>query len=459
MLITPLFTLFLFTIPSLILSELLMVAEFFRHGAREPIYEFYDYDSYHSKGELTSVGMRQQYNLGSVLRHEYIDTLKFLSPEYDSSEIYVSSTNLNRTIISALSQLYGLYPLGTGPKIYNLSSEELYNPPFEINNTQFKYSAIENNQALPSFFQPIPIHNTGIEELILRPFDKSMCSLNKEWQTAQINTNLFKELNEEMNTTMENVKKMINLTKKIDLKTVAAVYDVFQNDIWAGKPLPKEFQGELKTNMSFVYNFWYYYVNFGTSRQKLTISGALFHEIRDYFDGKLKGIEKKKWLMYSAHETTLMMILSSLDLANAECLLKQWRDEENKTICLNIPEYASNILFELHKTEEKIFVKVRYNGNYIKEYEYNEFEALLNRSIHALAEDKEFNRVCKNEGIEKMREIQKSVSHEGFFLMIGIILGILGTGVFLYFRAKMIETKLRLLDESNVKVHSLKQIL
>ena len=459
MLTTPLFTLFLFSIPSLILSELLMVAEFFRHGAREPVYEYYDYDSYHSKGELTSVGMRQHYNLGSVLRHEYIDTLKFLSSEYESSEIYVSSTNLNRTIISALSQLFGLYPLGTGPKIYNLSSEDLYNPPFDINNTQFKYPAIENYQALPGFFQPIPIHSTGLDDLVLRPYDKRVCSLNKDWQTAQINTNLFKELNEELNLTMENVKKMLNLTEKINLKTVASVYDVFQNDIWAEKPLPKEFQGDLKRNMSFVYNFWYYYVSFGTERQKLTLSGALFHQIRDYFNTKLWGIQNKKWLMYSAHDTTLIMILSALDLANAKCLLNQWRKIENETICFNLPEYASNILFELHKTEEKTFVKVRYNGKYIKEYDYNEFEALLNRSINALAVDKEFNGICTSTSIEKIREIQKSVSHEGFFLMIGIILGILGMGILVYFRAKLIEKKLRLLDESNVKVNPLQQVV
>jgi hypothetical protein len=33
------------------------------------------------------------------------------------NEIEVYSTNVNRTIESVTSQLYGLYPLGTGPRM------------------------------------------------------------------------------------------------------------------------------------------------------------------------------------------------------------------------------------------------------------------------------------------------------------------------------------------------------
>ena len=95
------FTILLFlSFTCLISAELLIVAEFFRHGAREPVYELYDYKSYPSQGELTSVGMRQHYNLGSVLRHEYIDKVKLLSPQYPSSEIYISPTIASRFFVN-----------------------------------------------------------------------------------------------------------------------------------------------------------------------------------------------------------------------------------------------------------------------------------------------------------------------------------------------------------------------
>lgn len=61
--------------------------------------------------------MRQHQKFGELLRKEYIDTLGFLSPQYNPSEIEVYSTPLNRTKLSIQSQLYGLYPAGTGPRL------------------------------------------------------------------------------------------------------------------------------------------------------------------------------------------------------------------------------------------------------------------------------------------------------------------------------------------------------
>ena len=61
--------------------------------------------------------MRQHQTLGEIIRKEYIDNLGFLSPSYQEGEIEVFSTAINRTIQSAMSQLYGLYPPGSGTKL------------------------------------------------------------------------------------------------------------------------------------------------------------------------------------------------------------------------------------------------------------------------------------------------------------------------------------------------------
>ena len=98
-------------------SKLQMVVEIFRHGAREPIFNYWNAALFKNPGELTSVGMRQHFLLGSQLRKEYIEDQQFLSFSYDSKEIYIRSTDYNRTIMSALSQLNGLYPLGTGARV------------------------------------------------------------------------------------------------------------------------------------------------------------------------------------------------------------------------------------------------------------------------------------------------------------------------------------------------------
>lgn len=49
-------------------------------------------------GELSPTGMRQHYVLGDTLRKEYIETKKFLSEKYDYLELFVFSSDYNRTL-------------------------------------------------------------------------------------------------------------------------------------------------------------------------------------------------------------------------------------------------------------------------------------------------------------------------------------------------------------------------
>jgi len=47
--------------------------------------------------------MAQHVELGRRLRQRYIEELKFVGPRYNSHEIYVRSTDWNRTLTSAIS--------------------------------------------------------------------------------------------------------------------------------------------------------------------------------------------------------------------------------------------------------------------------------------------------------------------------------------------------------------------
>ncbi|VDK46417.1 unnamed protein product [Cylicostephanus goldi] len=59
-------------------------------------------------GQLSPIGMRQMYNLGKLIRRKYVDN-GFLSGKYSSKEIYIRSTDVNRTIISAMCNVMGMY--------------------------------------------------------------------------------------------------------------------------------------------------------------------------------------------------------------------------------------------------------------------------------------------------------------------------------------------------------------
>ena len=85
----------------------------FRHGARGS-YQSFDYrnwkdiinEKWIGAGELTLIGMRMHYLLGVAIRKKYKN---FLSLNYNPNEIYIISTNVNRTLVSAYSNLKGIF--------------------------------------------------------------------------------------------------------------------------------------------------------------------------------------------------------------------------------------------------------------------------------------------------------------------------------------------------------------
>ena len=87
-------------------EELRWAFEIFRHGARTPYdgmtknFEDCFGQKWIGKKELTGVGMHQHFLVGTRNRIKYINDKKLLSPIYDPREIYLISTDSNRTIMS-----------------------------------------------------------------------------------------------------------------------------------------------------------------------------------------------------------------------------------------------------------------------------------------------------------------------------------------------------------------------
>ena len=92
-------------------DNVIMIIEMARHGARAPIMDIYKrpWIEETGAGELTTIGERQRYNLGRQTRDKYpkLFTTKRMKPE----EVWVRSTSFNRTIMSAVSHVSGLFEL------------------------------------------------------------------------------------------------------------------------------------------------------------------------------------------------------------------------------------------------------------------------------------------------------------------------------------------------------------
>ena len=95
-------------------EKIAFVFELVRHGARAPI-EDRDLDKFPvGEGLLTPEGMRQRHLLGRYNRQRYVHDYNLISSEYTPGEVYMQSTNVNRTVQSGYSELMGLYPPGAG---------------------------------------------------------------------------------------------------------------------------------------------------------------------------------------------------------------------------------------------------------------------------------------------------------------------------------------------------------
>uniref|UniRef100_A0A1I7U4S1 Acid phosphatase n=1 Tax=Caenorhabditis tropicalis TaxID=1561998 RepID=A0A1I7U4S1_9PELO len=98
--------------------KLEFVQTLWRHGDRAALFPLYPiFESNWTFGgggfgQLTPLGMAQMKDLGALYRKIYVEDQEFLSHRYIGKEIYIRSTNVNRTIVSALSMLYGLFPPG-----------------------------------------------------------------------------------------------------------------------------------------------------------------------------------------------------------------------------------------------------------------------------------------------------------------------------------------------------------
>lgn len=103
-------------------ENLEQVLLFHRHGdrsftaclANSPGCGQYWADHYDGFGQLTPRGMYQLHRLGTFMRTRYADS-GFIGGNYSRADVYVRSTDYDRTLQSVTSLLQGLFPKGTGP--------------------------------------------------------------------------------------------------------------------------------------------------------------------------------------------------------------------------------------------------------------------------------------------------------------------------------------------------------
>ncbi|PAV63480.1 hypothetical protein WR25_01434 [Diploscapter pachys] len=287
-----------------------------RHGDRTPALPLWNEKEIFAEkwsegqGELTRKGMAQQYRLGDWMRSRYSG---FLGDRFDRAEIYVRSSDYNRTLMSAQANMAGMFP----PKEHEIWNKSL-------------------------LWQPVPVH-TMPREMDIQINQEADCpvakaELDRIWNSEEVLK--MKEQNKELLTFLgEKFNK-----PDLQLQDLWIVYDNLfcqqcHNDThqwpeWMTDTIFKRLVRVYDVTSQFEYH---------TDLLRRLRGGSLLKEIFERFKAKASGTlsKKTKFFAYSAHDSTIAALLASMG------------------IFLEVfPLYATAVLLELHKVDGKYILEI-----------------------------------------------------------------------------------------------------
>ena len=326
-------------------AEVVFVLEVCRHGSRAPTDPTvcpWDQDGRWGNGwgELSPVGMRMHFLLGSELRQRYVLSQSVFDPEFNSTQIYVRSTDLNRTITSAQSQLMGLFPPPNGPTVSD-SMGDVAVPPISVQKEANIVNALQN-RALPFQFSSFPVHVFPyMSDFVLLPNAACYNLLLYTYASAEVQQAIT-NISLSNPWLLEGLQAFIPIQTEYIASNLTNIVDSIYCSQAMGFPLPA-FSPELLNNATNIFNqiFSVYYqddlyIRYGAS--------WFFWDLVEHFEAVMQGTEPTKFRLYSAHDTTLAAFLAGLQVY------------DNKQ-----PPFASSLIFEVSETNGDFSVQVLYN--------------------------------------------------------------------------------------------------
>ncbi|KAJ8956334.1 hypothetical protein NQ318_015072 [Aromia moschata] len=296
-------------------DELLSVVVLFRHGDRTPI-KSYRYDHYDESywplgyGQLTKIGKRQQYALGRSLRKRY-DGL--LPEKYDPRDILVQSSNFDRCLMSAAANLAGLYP----PRDHQVWLEGLAWQPIPI------HTAPEEEDAVLAQKRPCPRYDKLYDELMATDEIQDI-----GWDYLEFFDFLSANSGEKIDS-FDQLKDLYDTLYVEDLHNLTL-------PVWT-----RQVFSELAQLSDFAWSTYTFTVELARLR-----TGPLVDYITSHFENVTTDPDNAlKFLMLSAHDSTIANLLSSLNVFDG-----RW------------PPYASSVIFELRKGPVTPFVNLFYDN-------------------------------------------------------------------------------------------------
>lgn len=308
----------------------------FRHGARNPLRrkDFFGNIEY-KPGALTEYGKIQHLEIGRKYRKRYSN---FMNISFDRNEIYIRSSNIERTIVSTEKELEGFF-----------------NKTIDRSNIFIVKRGV--------FFMNL-FHLDRKEQEDMNKYLKSCLkrNLGKNYETIYQNE-IFPNIKNCL--LMENIPDTgrKNFCDSIISHYFEYTYGNQTNDIIG------------RCNYEDIKKFYDFCVEYYDSFKVFKEYGAfmfykLFQNIFKYMDNAIKGKSKLKMIMIGGHDSTVGQFMNFLD--RLQIIPRT-----------NYPHFAFNIVMELRKYNQDFYLEIYYNDIMKYNNSLKNFKSILDNSKYS----------------------------------------------------------------------------
>ena len=285
-----------------------LVILLFRHGDRSPANPYANYPNASAwpqgYGQLTVEGMQQQYGLGEFIKETYV-TSGYLPSPYNRTNVYIRSSDVDRTIMSAQAQLSAIFP-PEGAQVWNSSI----------------------------LWQPIPVHTVSADnDDILQSYDKK-CPAYTDVNTQFISSQEYIDMSNKYQDLFKTISQATGDT--VNLGNIWQFADTIFCDRQHNIRLPKWANKNLLTLKAL--NDWDLKIRFGRKEVQKFVAGRLLWYFWQLIDARMNNSVGIKAYFLSGHDVTIIALLSAFNI---------WNELQ--------PPYASLVMAELFKDDNNLW--------------------------------------------------------------------------------------------------------